>query len=91
MPDEFEDPVGEMGDPARSYSGEEGGRDPRVERAEAELLGLDGVEGVGLGRTGAGEDAIVVYVRDADAVAHLPKAIAGLPLIVQPTGSITAY
>lgn len=95
LADDFEDPPApssnEAGSAAVSYGGEEDEGDPRVRRAEAELLGLAGVEGVGLGQTDAGAEAIIVYVSAADAASRLPASVAGLPLVLRNTGPIQAY
>jgi hypothetical protein len=64
-----------------------------VERAQQELAAskLDGITGVAYGRTANGENAIVVYVRDAATATHIPKTIVGLQVQTIVTGSIDAY
>lgn len=92
MPDEFEDPSADkLGDPGAAGRGGEAAGDPRILRAEAELLPIEGVEGVGLGRSETGADAILVYVSADDAAARLPKSFAGLPVVIERTGPIDAY
>lgn len=59
-------------------------------RHEQRLLALDGVEGVAIGRTGAGAEAIVVYVRDAAARARVPEEIERYPVEVSVVASIDA-
>ena len=93
MQDEFEDPSAAAGDgPAgRTYDPGEDDGDPRLRRAEAELLSKPGVEGVGLGRSDDGAEAIIVYVSTADAASSLPSSFAGMPIVIQHSGPITAY
>ncbi len=93
MPDEFEDPSDAAGkDPAaRTYDPGEDDRDPRLRRAEAELLSHPGVEGVGLGRSETGAESIIVYVSTAEAASSLPSSFAGMPIVVENTGPIQAY
>jgi hypothetical protein len=61
------------------------------ESHEARLLGIEGVTGVGLGRNESGNDAIIVYLRDASSAAHIPSQIEGLPVLTEVTGEIDAY
>lgn len=93
MPNEFDDPSDAAGDDAaaRSYDPGEDDRDPRLLRAEAELLARPGVEGVGLGRSESGAETIIVYVSDAAAASGLPSSLAGMPIVIQNTGPIEAY
>lgn len=60
------------------------------ERHESELMAIDGVMGVGIGRTPAGQDAVVVYVMDASVASRLPKRIDGVDVEVVVTGLIEA-
>lgn len=55
-------------------------------RNEADLLAIDGVEGVG-----ASGGSIVVYTRNAAVAERLPKQIGGVPVRVRITGEIVAY
>ncbi|MFC9919555.1 hypothetical protein [Agromyces binzhouensis] len=60
--------------------------DPVDELIAAEqdrLLGLSGVDGVGHGRTDEGEDAIIVWISDPAAATSVPRAIEGVPVIVE--------
>jgi hypothetical protein len=93
VPDEFEDPSSAAGgDPAaRNYDGGDDDGDPRLRLAEAQLLGLPGVEGVGLGRSESGAEAIIVYVSAADMAFRLPSDVAGMPVVIQHSGPINAY
>lgn len=95
MADDFEDPpatsTDKVGGAGVSYGGDGDEGDPRILRAEAELLGIAGVEGVGLGQTDSGAEAIIVYVSAADAASRLPASVAGLPLVLRNTGPIQAY
>ena len=60
-------------------------------RNERSLMAIDGVTGVGLGRTPTGDDAIVVYLRHAAARKRLPATVEGYPVVVEVTGEIDAY
>lgn len=60
-------------------------------RHEDRLLGIDGVEGVGLGDGPDGDEAIVVYVRDTAVAERLPAAIEGITVRAEVTGPIEAY
>lgn len=55
-------------------------------RGEADLLRIDGVEGVG-----ASGGSIVVYARDAAVSQRVPRQIGGFPVRIQVTGEIVAY
>ena len=61
------------------------------ESHEALLMRIEGVTGVGLGRNKIGDDAIIVYLRDASFAAHIPSQIEGLPVLTEVTGEIDAY
>lgn len=93
MPDEFEDPTATAGGnpAAQSYDGGDGDSDPRLRAAEAELLTQPGVEGVGLGRSETGVEALIVYVSAKDAASRLPSSFAGMPVVIQHSGAIEAY
>jgi hypothetical protein len=58
-------------------------------RHEEELLGIDGVEGVGLGYRG-GREIILAYVRDAATRDRLPDEIEEVPVVAEVTGRIVA-
>lgn len=55
-------------------------------RSEAELLSIEGVEGVGVSG-----GSIVVYTRDVTVSRRLPKQIGGVPVRARVTGEIIAY
>lgn len=57
---------------------------------EQELMAIDGVEGVGLGKTRIGDDAILVYLRDEGVVKFVPRDIEGHPVEIIVTGQIDA-
>jgi hypothetical protein len=61
------------------------------ESHEAQLLRIEGVTGVGVGKNGEGDDAIVVYLRDASSARHIPSQIDGVPVLTEVTGEIDAY
>jgi hypothetical protein len=58
---------------------------------ERELMAIEGVEGVGIGRDSIGNDAIIVYLRVADARDRVPGSIGGFPVETRVTGIIDAY
>ena len=58
---------------------------------EQELMAIDGVEGVGLGRDSIGNDAIIVYLRTDDVRDRVPSSIDGYPVETRVTGIIDAY
>jgi hypothetical protein len=61
------------------------------DRHEAELLSLDGVEGVGLGEK-QGAPAIKVYVYSMPlATANLPHVLEDVPVVVEESGAFEAY
>ena len=63
----------------------------RVQQAhEHELMSIDGVEGVGIGKTQIGGDAILIYLRDAGARNRIPRSIDGYPVETLITGVIDA-
>jgi hypothetical protein len=53
-------------------------------------MAIDGVEGVGVGRNGIGDDAIIVYLRSDDVKARIPRSIDGYPVETKVTGIIDA-
>jgi hypothetical protein len=57
---------------------------------EQELMAIDGVEGVGAGRSKIGNDAIIVYLRDEGAKKRIPSNIDGYPVETIITGVIDA-
>jgi len=60
------------------------------QRHEQELMAIDGVEGVGVGRNSIGDDAIILYLRSDDVKARIPRSIDGYPVETQVTGIIDA-
>jgi hypothetical protein len=56
-----------------------------------ELMAIDGVEGTGVGRNDVGNDAIVVYLRDASVRSRVPSEIEGHPVETSVTGVIDAF
>lgn len=61
------------------------------ERNEARLLSINGVKGVGIGRTAIGDDALVVFLVDESVASRLPAAVDGYPVETEVTGEIDAY
>lgn len=62
------------------------------QRHERELLGLDGVQGVGIGDD-HGHPAIMVYVDDSSSAEMLkiPRQLDNVPVVVEESGAFTAY
>ena len=60
-------------------------------RHEPELVAIDGVMGVALGRSPTGEDTLVVYVRDPSVRDRVPSELEGHPVETVVTGIIDAY
>jgi hypothetical protein len=62
--------------------------DQVLERNTPALRAIEGVAGVGHGRTPTGDDAIVIHVRDASVRDRLPRDVEGYPVevIVVPGG-----
>lgn len=58
---------------------------------EQRLMSISGVEGVGVGRSKIGGDAIIVYLRDEGAKKLVPSSIGGYPVETIVTGIIDAY
>ena len=57
-------------------------------RNERALMAIDGVEGVSLGQTAMGRDAIVVYLRDSSVKWRVPLQVEGYPVETSITGQI---
>lgn len=60
------------------------------DRNERRLLATPGVVGVAIGRTPLGDDAIVVYLRDASYEQAVPREVEGYPVQTIVTGEIEA-
>jgi hypothetical protein len=60
------------------------------DRNEQQLLAIEGVKGVGIGRDRIGDDAFVVYALDASVRARVPTEIEGYPVEITITGEIDA-
>jgi hypothetical protein len=57
-------------------------------RNERALMAIDGVEGVSLGQTAIGGEALVVYLRDASVKRRVPSHVDGYPVETSITGQI---
>lgn len=57
---------------------------------EAEYLGQDGIEGVGLATGPTGDDALIVYCEHSGVARRLPKEYRGYPVRPEITGGIDA-
>ena len=79
-------------DAAISYEPDDAGDGIEAALAEAERLlsHHKGVHGVGMTKTTAGEDAIVVYVEDQQALSQLPATVLGFSVMGEITGEIRA-
>lgn len=84
-------------DAAMAYYPEEHattGSSSEVERVrqshERELMSIDGVEGVGIGKNPIGNDAILIYLRNEGARKRVPDSIEGYPVETIITGVIDA-
>lgn len=62
-----------------------------LQRHEPTLMAIDGVVGVGVGLTPKGEDAIILYLRDASVKSRVPGHVGGYPVETTVTGAIDAY
>lgn len=60
------------------------------DRHEGTLMAIDGVEGVAIGRSPIGEDALVVYLRDEGVASKVPRELEGYPVQTEVTGEIEA-
>jgi hypothetical protein len=61
------------------------------ERNERVLMAIDGVVGIVVGRTPIGDDAIILYLRDASVKQRVPPQVEGYPIETIVTGEIDAY
>lgn len=59
-------------------------------KAQDQLLSQPGVNGLGITRTPAGQDMIIVYVQNALAIAKLPSNVDGFSVVGEVTGDIVA-
>ena len=82
-------PVEEAAMPPAQNQGSARAKSVKASR-EAEIMAIEGVEGVGVTRDPIGNEAIVVYVRDSTVAKSLPKTLDGLPVQVQVTGAVDA-
>jgi len=62
---------------------------PERQKAEAELKGIPGVEGVGEGRDNIGDPAWIAYVRDESVKTLLPKRVGDRNVVPLTTGKIS--
>ncbi len=61
------------------------------QRNEQALLAIEGVTGVGVGRTPIGDDAILLFLRDASVRTRIPTQVEGYPVEAIVTGEIDAF
>jgi hypothetical protein len=62
-----------------------------LSRHEKQLMAIEGVRGVAIGRGRKGDDVLVVYVTDASVSDRVPSALEGHPVEIVLTGEIDAY
>lgn len=60
------------------------------QKHEAALMQIDGVEGVAIGKDALGNDAIIVYLREASVKPRVPRQLDGFPVETEVTGLIDA-
>lgn len=58
---------------------------------EEDWMKVPGVKGTGIGRDAAGNDTVIVYVRDASVSASLPEAVDGIAVQIEVVGDIDAF
>lgn len=75
--------AGQYGQPARH-----GRLEAAKRRNERALMAIDGVEGVSLGQTAVGKEALVVYLRDSSVKRRVPLQVEGYPVETSITGQI---
>lgn len=61
------------------------------QRHERALMAIEGVVGMGVGRTPTGDDAIILYLKDASVKSRVPACVGGYPVETVVTGGIDAY
>lgn len=61
------------------------------EKHEMRLMSIEGVEGVGVGEDKAGNEVLMIYLREEAAKDRIPEEIDGLPVRTTVTGRIDAY
>jgi hypothetical protein len=83
-----EDPV--MPSPGEEPPGAGSHAEEVLRRHGPALLAIDGVEGIAVGRSPTGEDAIVVFIREAHVAANVPDELDGVPVQTVVTGPIQA-
>ncbi|MGK5080772.1 hypothetical protein [Janthinobacterium sp. HLX7-2] len=79
-------PGASLGQPAQPLP--QGLLEAAKRRNERSLLAIDGVEGVSLGQTAVGKEAIVLYLRDASVKRRVPSQVEGYPVETSITGQI---
>jgi hypothetical protein len=97
-PDRYEAPPGageppenaEMPAPGQEQPAPASHVEELLRRHGPSLLAIDGVEGIATGRTEAGVDAVIVFLRDESVAALLPRDLEGVPVQPVVTGPIEA-
>ena len=60
-------------------------------KAQSQLSSRPGVKRMGMTKTAADQDAIVVYVDNEQAISQLPSDVDGYSVIGEVTGEVSAY
>lgn len=68
-----------------------GGIQAALAKVESMMSNWSGVKGAGLTKTAANQDAIIVFVENAETSSQLPSSVDGYSVIGEITGDITAY
>lgn len=76
--------------PADDDQSNSGGIHVALAMAESQLSSQSGVNGLGMTKTSAGQDAIVVYVQSAEVISRLPSSVNGFSVVGLVTGNISA-
>ncbi len=77
-----------MGQGQYSPAAPQGRLEAAKRRNERALMAIDGVEGVSLGQTAMGGEALVVYLRDSSVKRRVPSQVEGYPVETSITGQI---
>lgn len=79
---------GGVGRGQRGHAASPGRLEAAKRRNERALMAIDGVEGVSLGQTAIGKEALVVYLRDSSVKRRVPLQVEGYPVETSVTGQI---
>ena len=71
-----------------AHAAPQGRLEAAMRRNERALMAIDGVEGVSVGQTLLGKEALVVYLRDSSVKRRVPLQVEGYPVETSITGQI---